>query len=380
MRKALLLLILLCAAPCASAALLSPISAALTAGQWLFRDQIKFYQVRVESQGSSFEEAKQEGLRLAVELAVGALVLSEGQVINGESKRREIITYASGYVDKFEITARDTTSSGTKLTMDVWVGESQIANRLLNNSATAGRIDGERVMVRVESILHERQSGDRVLAAVLQDFPSRAFDIKLQTTQVALTNLRQVAVTIPFTIGWNYNYLISLYEALEKVGVKGTCNMADILFNMSKCNREQNDRSFLNISLRPPQNLIMGWTGRLGFDDDEKLKSLNRTMVRGGPAIQLVVKNTQGNSIFTVCGYMQELDHYVNSGYKSNNRFILFHGREASIAGALVLSSSISLDLRGKPQLLSQMDGIELKVVPKSECVAPRLGSASCSP
>jgi len=145
-------------------------------------------------------------------------------------------------------------------------------------------------------------------------------------------------------------------------------------------NQTATETGVTSISLRPPQNLIMGWTGRLGFDDDEKLKSLNRTMVRGGPAIQLVVKNTQGNSIYTVCGYMQELDHYVDNGYKSNNRFILFHGREASIAGALVLSSSISLDLRGKPQLLSQMDGIELKVVPKSECVAPRPGSASCSP
>ena len=103
-------------------------------------------------------------------------------------------------------------------------------------------------------------------------------------------------------------------------------------------------------------------------------------MVRGGPAIQLVVKNTQGNPVYNVCGYMQELDHNVIGVQITNNRFIQFQGREASIAGALVLSSSISLDLRGKPQLLSQMDGIELKVVPKSECVAPRLGSASCSP
>ena len=352
----------MCALPPASAAFISPISVALTAGQWLFREKIKFYQVRVESQGNSFDEAKQEGLRLAVELAVGALVLSEGQVINGESKRREIITYASGYVDKFEIIARDTTSLGTKLVMDVWVGESKIANRLLNNSATAGRIDGERLMVRVESILHERQSGDRVLTAVLLDFPGRAFDIKLQTTQVTLTNLRQLTVEIPFTIGWNQDYLISLYEALEKVGVSGHCDFIDILFNSAKCEREQKSRTFLNIRL-------MGtWgRGRIGFDDDEKLESMYRTMVGGGPALQLMVKNTQGNSIYSICYYMQELDHNVNF-VRGNNRFISFNGREASIAGALVVGTSLNLDLRGKSQLLSQMEGIELKVVLKSQC------------
>ena len=368
MRKILLIVICLCVLRPATAALISPISIALTGGQWLFKEQIKFYQIRVESQGNTFDEAKQEGLRLAVELAVGALVLSEGQVVNGESKRREIITYASGYVDKFEIIARDTTSVSTKLIMDVWVGESRIANRLLNNSATAGRVDGERLAVRVDSIIHERQSGDRVLAAVLQDFPRRSFDIKLLTTQVSLTNLRQVAIKIPFEISWNYNYLLSLYEALEKVGVSGTCKNTDILFNMPRCNREQNDRSFLNMHLRPPENLIMGWTGRVGFDDDEKLKSLHRTMVRGGPAIQLVVKNTQGNPVYNICGYMQELDHTVNSGRITNNRFILFHGREASIAGALVLSSSIELDIRKNPSVLEQLDSIELRVVPKAQC------------
>jgi len=368
MRKILLLVTCLCVLQPATAALLSPISVAITGGQWLFREQIKFYQVRVESQGNTFDEAKQEGLRLAVELAVGALVLSEGQVVNGESKRREIITYASGYVDKFEIIERDTTRASTKLVMDVWVGESRIANRLFNNSATAGRIDGERLAVRVESIIHERQSGDRVLSAVLQDFPSRSFDIKLLTTQVSLTNLRQVAINIPFEISWNYNYLLSLYEALEKVGMSGTCSTANILFNMSRCNREQNDRSFLNMHLRPPENLIMGWTGRVGFDDDEKLKSLHRTMVRGAPAIQLVVKNTQGNPVYNICGYMQELDHNVIGGQITNNRFIRFHGREASIAGALVLYSSIELDIRKNPAVLEQLDAIELRVVPKSQC------------
>ena len=65
---------------------------------------------------------------------------------------------------------------------------------------------------------------------------------------------------------------------------------------------------------------------------------------------------------------MQELDHTVIGGRITNNRFILFHGREASIAGALVLSSSIELDIRKNPSVLAQLDSIELRVVPKAQC------------
>jgi hypothetical protein len=91
-------------------------------------------------------------------------------------------------------------------------------------------------------------------------------------------------------------------------------------------------------------------------------------MVRGGPAIQLTVKNTQGIPVYNTCGYMQELDHNVIGGQITNNRFILFHGREASISGALVLSSSIELDIRRNPAVLEKLDTIELRVVPKTDC------------
>ena len=68
------------------------------------------FDVDVESYASTFEEAKKEGFRLAVEYAVGSLILSETEVRSDRMKRDEIITYASGFVEDFKILSREKNS------------------------------------------------------------------------------------------------------------------------------------------------------------------------------------------------------------------------------------------------------------------------------
>ena len=156
----------------------SPVSIALTIGQWINQGSKKLYYVEVKSQAQDFESAKAEGFRLAVEHAVGTLVLSETETANSRINRDDIITYASGYVDRFEITDRTNVGNAVELTMKVWVAHSAIANRLLNTSETSGQIDGERVATNIATITHERRSGDRIIATILTDFPKRSFDIE----------------------------------------------------------------------------------------------------------------------------------------------------------------------------------------------------------
>jgi hypothetical protein len=162
----------------------TPVSVALTIGQWLFKDSKKLYYIEVEARAETFEQAKQEGFRLAVEHAVGSVILSETEVRHGKISRDDIITYSSGFVDRFEITRKESVSGGVIVTMKVWVAHSSIANRLLNQSANDGRVEGERAATQINTITKSRQDGDRLLGAVLNDFPHRAFDIKLDKTKV----------------------------------------------------------------------------------------------------------------------------------------------------------------------------------------------------
>ena len=308
-------------------------------------------------------------------MAVGALVLAESQVTDGKLKRSEIISYASGYVDKYEVITREATASSVKLEMDVWVAESSIANRLLNRSAQAGTIDGAKTSVRIETVLQERQQGDRVLAAVLQDFPGRSFDLKLLATEVSLTALRETRVEIPFEFKWNYDYLGSLYEALRKVSQERSsddCTFVERLQSGRDCARKAKRQYSFDLTVKPPGNLLLGWSGSLLFDDAFKLNDLYRAMVQSRPSVQLVVRDTRGNMVYQTCWNDPVLDNDLGNVYNiPNDRIIVFnlYRDKAAINGNTRWAGSITLDMKRYSGKLSEMEKIELKVVRGRECV-----------
>jgi hypothetical protein len=109
----------------------SPLGIVLTVGKWIYdastRKQV--YYIEVAGQGSNPTEARDNGFRLAVEQAIGSLISSETEVQNGRIVRDEIISYASGFVDRFEIIETRTTGTGTLVFMRVWVKRSDLSDR-----------------------------------------------------------------------------------------------------------------------------------------------------------------------------------------------------------------------------------------------------------
>ncbi len=193
----------------------SPLSIALTVGQWLLKEDRKVYYVQVEATADDKEQARRDGFRLAVEMAVGALVVSETVVRNKELVRQDILKYSSGYIDNFAIKSEAKVGNKVRLVMDVWVGESKIADRLLNVSKAEGAIDGARVAAQQESLKSKQDSAARLLELVAKDFPRRAFDIKVGKT-VTRVDGERATISVPVEIAWNKQYLDSLLEALDK--------------------------------------------------------------------------------------------------------------------------------------------------------------------
>ena len=200
-----------------------PVGIILTVGQWMLEGQRRVYQVDVNSVADTADQARQTAFRLAVEQAVGTIIVSESESTNQQLKRDDIITYASGYVDRYEILQQRNVPGGVELKMRVWVAHSAIANRLLNQSKETGRVDGDRASVQVETLQAQRQSGDQLINAVLQDYPRRAFDIVLEPAQITFDQSRQALLQIPFRISWNKLYLTSLTEALKAVNQYPQC-------------------------------------------------------------------------------------------------------------------------------------------------------------
>jgi hypothetical protein len=327
-----------------------PIGAILQAGQWIFSNGEKTYYIEVLGVGKTPEESRLNGFKLAVEQAVGSIIASETEVRDNRIKRDEIISYASGYVSKYEILwqAHDN-AYGYKTQIKVWIKRSIIANRLLHESKVAGDIEGAKASVSLSTVQYERSQGDRLVGIVLNDFYRRAMDIDLKPAQVKLDNNRNGILIIPFRLSWNKDYINSLYEAY-KVTAQDTKSGCWI-----ECVRNV---STVNIS-----------GSKLGFSDSAKAQALIKTMILSEPQVELTVFTNQDQIMHKQCFRWAALDHIDD--YNQSNYFVDVSA--TNIANVRINSQAYmdtAIQLKTTPNTLEQASKTQLKLVPKSQCSA----------
>ena len=308
----------------------SPLTIALTVGQWLVKDSQKAYYVQVESTAATPAQARAEGFKLAVSQAVGTLVVAESQVKNQQLVRSEIVQYSSGYIQDFKILSETQVGSMTRVVMDVWVTESKIADRLLNVSKADGVIEGDKSAAQYRSNLNQMLSGDRLLEMILNDFPSKAFDIKAGKSKVSMP-ARGIQIQIPINISWNKEYISSLTEVLEKVrqgrspNYYGGTEWAAVIRFKNKSD----------------------WTmSTASFRDRIKLDLLGNNLIESQPLIMLMIKSDAGTPLFGQCFRYDGLSGaYLGEptfiGYLPNPRYGNIAGQFFSYGGEFGQRSNV---------------------------------------
>jgi hypothetical protein len=305
----------------------SPLGIALTVGKWIYdvatKEQV--YYIEVAGEGRTAEEARTVAFRVAVEQAIGSIMSSETEVRNGRIVRDEIINYASGYVDRYEITNQASSPVGVRITMRVWVRKSALSNRLLNRSERSGEVDGSRASVQLSTLNQERATGDRLVQTVLNDFPKRSFDIELKNTELKYGN-RQGVLEVPFTVTWNRDYLKSLWTALDATSQRGSNPQGTVVVASG--------------------GWFAGFGGTATYDDVGKLQQVVGTMVGSRPAVLLTIKSVSNTVLFRQCFKWPELDH-IDGYHVRPGRFVTVrpYGNTAVINGGLPSQSSLSIKI-----------------------------------
>jgi len=175
-----------------------------------------YTQVDVVSEGTTVEQARLEGFRTAVNQAVGSVVATQTQSQNQRLVRDEIVNYSSGFVDRFEIMEQQSTGTGVRLKMRVWVAESRLAHRLLGQSHDSQQVPGDRIGAQIETLLDERQQGDLLIQAVMKDYPQRAFDVKVGKSRVKFDEYRRAIIVTDVTIQWQSRWVDAVYDTLKR--------------------------------------------------------------------------------------------------------------------------------------------------------------------
>jgi hypothetical protein len=309
----------------------SPLGVVIAVKSYL-KDQKKVYYIRVESQARDFEQAKKQAFRLASEQVAGTVVLSESELRNSRLTRDEIITYSSGLIDEYKIVNRFDSADSVKLTMDVWITESVMAQRLLAKSSTEQGVDGTNLSVRVGSILEERQRGDKIFQAVLRDYPRRAFRVKSQQPLIQMDPYRNTVIAVEWEINWDDRYFDAFYDAARQTGRK-PC----VLWGCPTT----------------PTFQIQGWE----FDDLQKLQMITQHIRGASTTVMVELQDINGRAIARAC---------ENLG----NVFPLF------IVGNQHIALNNKNPVRGRSVLrigqntsaMSSMENIRIEVVTDLQC------------
>lgn len=295
----------------------SPLGMVITVGSWIFQGKQKLYYIEVEGRGATQQEARENGFRLAVEQAIGTVIASETEVRQGRISRDEIISYAAGHVDHFEIVS----ATANTVQMKVWVARSVISERLLIKSETDGSIPGERASVAVGTINYANSQGDRLTGAVLRDWPHRSFDVRVDPSTVTQDSYRRAVLTIPVVVALNDTYADSLYAAMQ---------------------------------IRRNQPV-----------DSVRLQQLYTALVGSEPTLEITILNRQQQRLQIQCYSVPELNHQV-SYQVPDQYFVEFRNQYLVMNTRLKLSVPIQMPVTS--QSLEAMDSVKARIVRKSDC------------
>lgn len=337
----------------------TPYTTILSAGMWLMKDQRRVYQIDVESVGDTYETAKAEAFRTAVEQAVGSVVLAESEVVNSDLKRREIVSYASGYVQQHEVISRENTDRGVRLQMRVWVSHSQIADRLLAKSQTAGAVAGSTASVALSTVNAERVTGDRMLSMVLRDYPTRAFQIEMGQTNFAYNSRRVSSLEIPVTVSWDSRFVTALNEALTRTA-------QDPDATPCRYGRPCANQAFIKVSSAPGGSRF---TSLLGYTDTPRFDLVRQELVGSAPMLLLKVRTGGGAVVAQRCYNLPEISHVVES-WVPTSYMVDDRQNRLDINGQKTVRTKLTLNLVQNYVDIEQLEQAQIEVVRYNQCPA----------
>lgn len=281
-------------------------------------------------------------MRMAVERAVGSVMASASTSERGRLARDEIIVYSAGYVDDHRIVEQRTENGEVQLRMQIWVGHSKLAHRLLGESRTEGAIEGGRISEQISSFQQQRQASDQILLAVLRDYPRRSFRIGLEKTRVWVDHSRKTYIDIPFRMSWDPNYIASLTEAVRVINQRSDCDSW-----LSQCRVASTIRV----------GRVKSW-----FDDEVAYNLMYQEMVRSQPKVRLSLYDSQNQLRFQACFNLNELDHQSYTNWN----WVYISGLEAVVNPDRQQLVTITVETAKLP--MQNLDRAQIDVVRLADC------------
>ena len=173
--------------------------------------------LRTTGIGSTYEEAKHNAFKEAIEYQVGVVIASEREAYNDKLVKNEILAYSSAFVDEYKIISQQNIGTKIQVVIDVKLSLLRLSDRILSSGKDSKNIDGAKHYTQYTSFLENKQNGDKILSSILNDYPRRAYNIKQSDYTLKMDTYRNLTLIVPYEMHWNEHYINSLTDALNLV-------------------------------------------------------------------------------------------------------------------------------------------------------------------
>jgi len=308
--------------------------------------------IRTTGIGNTYEEAKHNAFKEAIEYQVGVVIASERISYNDTLIKDEILAYSSAFVDEYKIISQQNIGNKIQVVVDVKLSLLRLSDRILSKGKDSKNLDGAKHNNQYKSFLENKQNGDRILASVLNDYPKRAYDIKQSDYIIKVDAYRDLTLTIPYELSWNPNYIASFHDAIRLVS-----DGKPSLWTVEK-----------GFAQQYPSTVTVGSEKYYFNEFIITNKILDSFMDWNEVRINMEIKDVYNRTQYSECFKPKQLYRRVGDYYDINYIKTINIGINTKASE----SSTIEMKVNQHSKLayiMQNLSKIELSVVPKKVCV-----------
>jgi len=303
--------------------------------------------LQVSGQGATFEEAKLNAFRTAIEIVAGSVVTTERESVNYKLVKDEILVYSAGYVTDYKIINTFKSGNHIQVIVDVQVSSSKLSDRILGLGKEVKNFEADKHGSQYQTYLYGKSNGDKLLMQVLNDYPAKAYTITQGVHQFKVDAYRNGVIEIPLEVKWNYNFIESFNEAL-KILQDGSNGLL------------QHSPGNIVVMAKDPKDWVVGTKNHYKFNDMVTVSNIRSTLQQRKPNILLTINNFENKTVFRQC--------YIPDSIAGKKPAFYNVGSTLALYGNQVEKNKIELSLTNMQDAIKQIQNIELSIVTDDKC------------
>jgi hypothetical protein len=205
--------------------------------------------------------------------------------------------------------------------------------------------------MQYDGYLDVKQRGDQLLSMILKDYPKRAYNIKQEKYSVNIDIYRNMVLIIPYELAWNYNYIVSLNDALKILQDGSSGFMKPSIANVV-------------VMAKDPKDYVLGEKNHYKFNDVARVDQLQKSF-SNEPRILLTIYDLSNKPVLKQCWSVGG----SNPFYEKNNSY--GYNRNAIIYGNVRAKNNLTVSIPAGfylHKVMHEAYRIELSVVSDNDC------------